>query len=102
MPVTRRRWTTWLALGCSAAAIAAIATIAVHVIPAWHLATSTAPGATTSPVAPAVLTRPLDWAPRVALLAGDGRIGWRDGAAAQARFADPYGVAIGADGTVYV
>ena len=35
-------------------------------------------------------------------LAGDGRIGWRDGAAAQAQFADPYGLAWDPHGTLYV
>ena len=44
----------------------------------------------------------LDWQPHVAALAGDGRVGWRDGAAAQARFADPYGLALDPHGTLYV
>ncbi len=72
---------------------------------AWRALHPSAPAdaaATTAPTPAAVLVRPLDWAPRVALLAGDGRVGWQDGAAAQARFADPYGVAIGPDGTVVV
>src|SRR5471030_1523141 len=33
-------------------------------------------------------------ATRVTMLAGDGNRGWRDGAAAQARYADAYGVAL--------
>lgn len=41
-------------------------------------------------------------APRIALLAGDGHVGWRDGPAGEARFADPYGVALGPDGSVYL
>ncbi|RDZ29561.1 gluconolaconase [Lysobacter silvisoli] len=52
---------------------------------------------------PAVPERtPLGWAGQLQLRAGDGVSGWRDGAAAQARFADPYGLALGRDGTVYV
>ena len=44
----------------------------------------------------------LDWRPHVAALAGDGHVGWRDGAAAQAQFADPYGLALDPHGTLYV
>ena len=44
----------------------------------------------------------LDWQPHVAALAGDGHVGWRDGAAAQAQFADPYGLALDPHGTLYV
>ena len=55
------------------------------------------------PVRAAIDAPPLlDWKPRVAALAGDGRVGWRDGAAAQAQFADPYGVALDPHGTLYV
>ncbi len=55
------------------------------------------------PVRAAVDAPPLlDWKPRVAALAGDGHVGWRDGAAAQAQFADPYGVALDPHGTLYV
>lgn len=48
--------------------------------------------------------RPLEaaWASRVLVLAGDGHPGMRDGAPFTARFSDPFGVAAGADGTVYV
>jgi sugar lactone lactonase YvrE len=45
---------------------------------------------------------PLGWTGRLDLLAGDGVRGLRDGNAAQARFADPWGVARATDGTVYV
>jgi sugar lactone lactonase YvrE len=38
----------------------------------------------------------------VTLLAGDGHIGWRDGPTAEARFADPYGVALDPHGLIYV
>lgn len=44
----------------------------------------------------------LDWQPRIGALAGDGHVGWRDGAAAQAQFADPYGLALDPHGTLYV
>ena len=43
-----------------------------------------------------------DWAAVVTVLAGDGVAEWRDGEAYRARFSDPFGVAMAADGTVYV
>jgi sugar lactone lactonase YvrE len=46
-------------------------------------------------------TKPF-WAARVAPLAGTGEDGVRDGAAAQSRFSDPFGVAVDAQGVVYV
>ncbi len=48
--------------------------------------------------------RPLDpnWAATATVLAGDGRLGLKDGPAGDARFSDPFGVAVGPDGTVYV
>ncbi|MBB5203682.1 sugar lactone lactonase YvrE [Inhella inkyongensis] len=39
---------------------------------------------------------------RLQLLAGDGHPGWRDGAAYQARFSDPFGLAVAADGSLWV
>jgi hypothetical protein len=42
-----------------------------------------------------------DWAATVHVLAGDGVIGHRDGSGDRARFADPFGVAAGADGLIY-
>ncbi|HBZ47965.1 MAG TPA: gluconolaconase, partial [Stenotrophomonas sp.] len=58
------------------------------------------------PAAPAPPPGPvatvLGWTPQVSLLAGDGVGGLRDGAAAQARFADPYGLALDAHGVLYV
>lgn len=45
---------------------------------------------------------PLGWQGQLSLLAGDGIAGNTDGAAAQARFADPYGLVMDAAGTVYV
>src|SRR6185503_5083685 len=40
--------------------------------------------------------------PRVLTLAGDGVAGTIDDEASRARFSDPFGVAVGADGTIYV
>jgi sugar lactone lactonase YvrE len=45
---------------------------------------------------------PAGWRARVSTLAGSGAPGFADGAAGAARFADPFGVAVGADGSVYV
>jgi DNA-binding beta-propeller fold protein YncE len=42
------------------------------------------------------------WGATVGVLAGDGVPGARDGHASRARFSDPFGVAIGADGTLFV
>ncbi len=42
------------------------------------------------------------WDARVSALAGSGISGWRDGAAFEARFSDPFGVAAAPDGTLYV
>ncbi|HZT55028.1 MAG TPA: NHL repeat-containing protein, partial [Burkholderiaceae bacterium] len=44
----------------------------------------------------------LGWGARIALVSGDGIDGLRDGPAAQARWSDPWGVAIDTHGTVYV
>jgi glucose/arabinose dehydrogenase len=53
--------------------------------------------------------RPLDapplarhWRASVSTLAGDGVAGFRDGLAERARFSEPFGVAVGPDGTIYV
>jgi DNA-binding beta-propeller fold protein YncE len=43
-----------------------------------------------------------NWMPRVLTLAGDGVAGTIDDEASRARFSDPFGVAVGADGTIYV
>jgi sugar lactone lactonase YvrE len=45
---------------------------------------------------------PAGWRARVSTLAGNGAPGYADGAAGAARFADPFGVAVAADGSVYV
>ncbi|WP_425508391.1 hypothetical protein [Stenotrophomonas sepilia] len=44
---------------------------------------------------------PLAWTAQIEPLAGDGHPGDRDGASAQARFADPYALLRGTDGSVY-
>jgi sugar lactone lactonase YvrE len=55
-----------------------------------------------------IWTRPVDvplereWTATVSTLAGDGSLGVRDGDARLARFSDPFGIAVSADGTVYV
>jgi hypothetical protein len=57
------------------------------------------------PVARAVLgptPTAIGWAGRIDLVAGDGVPGMHDGIATQARFADPYGVAVAKDGAVFV
>ncbi len=41
-------------------------------------------------------------AAHISLIAGDGHAGVQDGPISQARFADPYGLALGPDGTLYV
>lgn len=43
-----------------------------------------------------------DWRASVTVLAGDGASGVQDGPAETARFADPFGIAAGQDGTLYV
>jgi hypothetical protein len=42
------------------------------------------------------------WAARVMVLAGDGVTGTRDGSVSHARFDDPFGVVVAADGTIFV
>jgi DNA-binding beta-propeller fold protein YncE len=46
------------------------------------------------------LPTPIGWKAHVTTLAGDGSPAFRDGA--QAAFSDPFGIAVAADGTVYV
>ncbi|WP_454828475.1 gluconolaconase [Pseudoxanthomonas wuyuanensis] len=56
-----------------------------------------------APVAPpGPPATPFGWTAQLELTAGDGIRGLRDGPALQARFADPYGLAVAADGTRYV
>lgn len=58
------------------------------------------------PAAPAPPPGPvatvLGWSPQFSVLAGDGVGGSAEGPAAQARFADPYGLAVDAHGVVYI
>jgi len=58
-------------------------------------------GATPVLTAPVAKTQPF-WPARVHLLAGDGQDGVLDGVAPASRFSDPYGVAIGPRGAIYV
>jgi len=79
--------------------VAGLAAIAVG--GAWWLHSQRAASPTAS--APeAAVALPLKWPPQVGALAGDGRLGARDGAAAQARFSDPYGLALDPHGALYV
>src|SRR5688500_8450786 len=43
-----------------------------------------------------------DWAAVVTVFAGDGVAAWRDGDVRRARFSEPFGLARGVDGTLYV
>ena len=80
------------------AAIGVLAAVGVAAWMAWRpQSAADRPTAKTEDVAPL-----LDWKPHVAPLAGDGHVGWRDGAPAQARFDDPYGLALDPHGTLYV
>lgn len=54
------------------------------------------------PFAPATAGGETPWAATALVLAGDGIAGVNDGEAARARFSDPFGVAAGANGTIYV
>ncbi|MGJ9418075.1 NHL repeat-containing protein [Massilia sp. CMS3.1] len=60
-----------------------------------------APGQAAVLLAAPAPTNPF-WAARVAPLAGDGQDGVLDGAPAQSRFSDPFGVAVDAQGVTYV
>lgn len=84
--MTRSTW-AWLVAAATAAALAATF---VH-----PLAPREAP-----PVAPA--PTPFGWRAQLQLAAGDGVMGLREGVAPDARFADPYGIARAADGTLYI
>ena len=51
---------------------------------------------------PRVTPLEADWPAVVTVLAGDGVAGMRDGEAGRARFSDPFGVAVAADGSIFV
>jgi len=58
------------------------------------------PARAPTPTGPAATT--LGWPARIALVSGDGVDGLRDGPAAQARWSDPWGIAVDAHGVLYV
>ncbi|WMJ67659.1 gluconolaconase [Stenotrophomonas sp. 24(2023)] len=80
----------------------AVAVAGVVVVTAVALAATWwwPPGSTAPPAPAGPQPTPLAWTAQIELLAGDGHPGDREGAAAQARFADPYGLLRLADGTV--
>ncbi|MEH6417091.1 hypothetical protein [Pseudomonas sp. CGJS7] len=86
--MSRKPWIV-LALGLTAAALAA--TFVFEPKTAALLPSVLAPTPT-----------PLAWRGQLELVAGDGVAGLRNGAGAQARFADPFGLARSGDGTLYV
>ncbi len=85
--MTRGRWV-----------MVALVGVAVTAALAWTFVRE--PAAPAPPPGPVATV--LGWTPQVSLLAGDGVGGLRDGAAAQAQFADPYGLALDAHGVLYV
>ncbi|WP_064747677.1 NHL repeat-containing protein [Lysobacter antibioticus] len=87
--MTRTHW-LWLAIGLTAAALAAT------YVYEWQ-------GRESAPAAPrGPAPTPFGWQGQLQSIAGDGIAGLRDGAAAQARFADPYGLARAGDGSLYI
>jgi len=80
---------------------AAVALAAIGGAGTWWLHARQAALSQATPAA-AVAESPLKWPPVVRALAGDGRLGARDGAAAQAQFSDPYGLALDPHGALYV
>jgi len=85
--MTRGRW-----------AMAMLVAVVMAVALAWTFLR--APDAPAPPPGPAPTA--LGWTPGITLLAGDGVGGLREGAGLQARFADPYGLAVDAHGVLYV
>ena len=83
----RARWT-----------MALLVAVAVAAALAWSFLRAPEP----PPLPPGPAATALGWTPAITLLAGDGVGGLRDGAGAQARFADPYGLARDAHGVLYV
>ena len=83
------------------AALAGAAILAVGTVFWFTDRTEPHSGATPVLTAPVATTQPF-WPARVHLLAGDGQDGALDGAALASRFSDPYGVAIGPRGAIYV
>jgi hypothetical protein len=85
---TMARW-QWMAAGVALATVVALAATWWET-PLHTLAEPAGPAPT-----------PLAWTAQIEPLAGDGHPGDRDGASAQARFADPYALLRSADGSVY-
>lgn len=85
--MTRARWT-----------MAVLVAVMLAAALAWTFLR--APAEPTPPPGPAATV--LGWTPDISLLAGDGVGGLRDGAGVQARFADPYGLALDSQGVLYV
>lgn len=85
--MTRKTW-LWWAVGLTTAALAATFVFERDSLPPFE--TSGPP------------PTPRGWQAAPALVAGDGVRGYRDGVAASARFADPWGLALADDGTLYV
>ncbi|KAF1721759.1 gluconolaconase [Pseudoxanthomonas wuyuanensis] len=85
--MTRRSW-LWLVVALMGAALAATFVF------------DSEPEGPPAPSGPAAT--PFGWTAQLQLSAGDGVHGLRDGPALQARFADPYGLAVAADGTRYI
>ena len=86
-----RSFSVWRLIGYGVAAAAVVSLGAVGVYVAWQRALH-------PPLPP--LER--QWDALVSVLAGDGEAGVRDGDADHARFAEPFGIAVTADGTLYV
>ncbi len=76
--------------GAAAAALVAVAAIGLVIAGFWWVGDQ----------APEPLAA--GWQASVRVLAGDGMSGQRDGDGVRAQFTDPFGVAVGADGLVYV
>lgn len=83
------------------AALAGAAILAVGTAVYFTDTIAPRPGAVAVLTPAAARTTPF-WPARARLLAGDGRDGVKDGPAAASRFSDPYGVAIGPRGAIYV
>ena len=84
------------------AALAGVAVIGAGIAITFTDTIERQPGGALAVLTPAVANTTPFWPARVHPLAGDGQDGALDGAAAASRFSDPYGVAIGPRGTVYI
>jgi sugar lactone lactonase YvrE len=78
--------------------------VPVRLRPRWLLvgATSVAAAVAAWWLQPAPEETRLPAAMVVGVLAGDGQVGWLDGPALEARFSEPFGVAVAADGAAFV